>query len=93
MRAKRSEMNKISDDMLENVNGGVAGAGYSDAQLKSAGVSISSVGGSKTYSVTFSNGQSVKITQSVANDMYDCYQIAGGRKLTDQQIRDLIAQS
>ncbi len=86
-------MNRLPDDMLENVNGGVAGTGYTDAQLKSAGVNVSSVGGTKSYFVTFSNGQSMKITQSVANDMYDCYQIAGGKKLTDQQIRDLIAQS
>ena len=72
-------MNRLSDEMLENVNGGVSGAGHTDGQLEKAGVNVKNVGGSKVYSVTFSNGQTVKITPNVANDMYDCYQIAGGR--------------
>ena len=86
-------VNLLDDDMLEGVSGGASGADYTDKQLQSAGVNVSYAGGSKVYTVIFNNGQTVKITPNIANDMYDCYRIGGGRKLTDQQIRDLIAQS
>ena len=86
-------MSIIEDDMLDSVSGGVEGKNYSPVQLMQAGVHVEGAGAGKVYTYTYSNGQKVTLTQAQACDMYDCFMIAGGIKLTDQQVRDLLNQS
>ncbi len=84
---------KLSDDMLDGVAGGAGRTGYSDAELKKAGVTVTNVNGQKQYAFRLSNGQTVNISKNNAMDVCDGYNIGGGTKLTDQQFRDLMAQS
>ena len=93
MMADSKNVSIIEDEMLDSVSGGVEGKNYSPIQLGQAGVSVQGAGAGKVYSFRFSDGQTVRISQGVASDIYDCYTLAGGRKLTDQQVKDLIAQS
>ena len=93
MSLMKENMNSIPDDLLENVSGGVKGAGYNNATLQRAGVGIKTVNGQTVYTATFSDGKTVRINENVAKGMCDCYKISGGTKLTDQQLMDLIRQS
>ncbi|MBQ9361514.1 MAG: hypothetical protein IJT96_10830 [Lachnospiraceae bacterium] len=86
-----SGMRKLTDDELEYAAAGAAR--FSDSQLEKAGVNIKYVNGKKTYQATLSGGKSININENVAMGMYDCYNLSGGTKLTDAQLKDLIAQS
>ena len=90
--ADLKDVNMLADDVLDSVTGGAAGAGYSDSQYKDAGVIVTNEGRQKEYYIRYGNGQMVKITQSVANDIYDIFKI-GNTKPSDQMIKDLLKQS
>lgn len=83
--------NRLSDEELDQVSGGVSR--YSVYDLKKAGVNVSTSGGKTTYSTILSSGKKIDISESVASSIADCYKLSGGARLTDQQINDLIAQS
>ncbi|MBQ4481981.1 MAG: hypothetical protein II966_02000 [Lachnospiraceae bacterium] len=84
-------MERLSDDLLDNVAGGVS---YSDAQLNRAGVIVETgKNGAKIYMAELSTGKTMPIEKNVATGMVESYKVAGGIRLSDQQIKDLIAQS
>ncbi len=87
-----SRIMKLDDDMLEGVSGGVDRIRYTDPDLRKAGVTIQNKAGKKVYS-TMLDGKRVEVSESVAFGMCDCYNLSGGAKLTDSQLRDLISQS
>ena len=87
-----SRIMKLDDDMLEGVSGGVDRVKYTDDDLRKAGVTIQNKAGKKVYSTTI-DGKRVDVSESVAFGMCDCYSLSGGKKLTDQQRKDLISQS
>ena len=84
---------KLSDDMLDGVAGGAGRTGYGVEELKKAGVIVNDSNGRTQYAFKLSNGQTVNISKNNAMDICDGYNIGGGTKLTDQQFRDLMAQS
>lgn len=84
-------MERLSDDLLDNVAGGVS---YSELQFNKAGVIVKTgANGEVTYMAELSTGKKVPIEKNVATGMMECYKLGGGVKLSDQQIRDLIKQS
>lgn len=88
-----SRIMKLDDDMLEGVSGGVDRIKYTDNDLEKAGVTIKNKAGKKVYS-TMLDGKRVEVSESVAFGMCDCYyNVSGGAKLTDSQLRALISQS
>ncbi|MBQ7583095.1 MAG: hypothetical protein IJT24_00655 [Lachnospiraceae bacterium] len=89
-----SDLNmKLSDDMLEGVTGGAGRISYNDNDLKKAGVIINTgPSGKKEYSVKFANGKVMSIDKNVALDMCDCYKVAGNVRLSDNELKALIAQ-
>ncbi len=84
---------KLSDDMLEDIAGGVDRVPYTQSDYSKAGVIVQTKNGKTTYMAKLSNGTTMNINANIAKDMCDCYKISGGTKLTDQQLKDLIAQS
>ena len=84
-----NNIQKLTDDKLDVVSGGVLGPSYTPDMLSNSGVSVKN----KTYYANLSNGKQIKISESVAKNMCQCYKISGGIPLTDQQIMDLIEQS
>ena len=93
MMADSKNVSIIEDEMLDSVSGGVEGKNYSPLQLGQAGVSVQGAGAGKEYIYTYSDGQTVRISQGVASDIYDCFVLGGNTKLSDQQVKDLIRQS
>ena len=87
------EMMRLGDEALDKVSGGSGRIDYTDAQLKRAGVSVTMQNGKKIYKASLSNGKTLEISRSVAFSVADCYDIAGGAGLSDQQLVDLIQQS
>ena len=84
---------KLDDDMLEGVAGGAGRSSHSDSELAKAGVVVGYSNGKKTYKTTLSNGKTINLSENVALGMCDCYVLSGGTRLSDQQVKDLIAQS
>ncbi len=93
MDKENMKTNMLSDDALDEVSGGVERMGYTDSQLKKAGITVSSKNGQRVYETKLSNGQSVVLSKNAAFSAVDCYNISGGVKLSDDQLQDLIKQS
>ncbi len=84
---------KMTDEQLETVSGGAGNVKYTDEELRKAGVIISRSQGGTIYKIRHSDGTLEEINKNVAMGMCDCYALSGGTRLTDQQIKDLMAQS
>lgn len=84
------KIQKLTDDVLDSVSGGRSE--YSDKEFTNAGVKITIANGKREYSTILSSGSSLTISESVANNMVDCFMLAG-TKLTDQELDELIKQS
>ncbi|MBO4375083.1 MAG: hypothetical protein J5829_08265 [Lachnospiraceae bacterium] len=93
MKELSERIDMLNDDMLENVSGGTERPNYSNAELTKAGVMVKNIDGKKVYQTMLSTGKTLNLTQGEALSMVDCYNISGGVKLNDQQIKDLISQS
>ncbi len=87
-----STIRKLGEDELDLVSAGTDAHLYNDSELKKAGVIIKGIGPKRTY-CTMLDGRQVDVSENVVRGMVDCYKISGGTKLTDEQLKDLIAQS
>lgn len=84
---------KLSDEALDGISGGANQPRYDSGQLRKAGVTVSKdVNGNPIY-MTMIGGKQQRISETAAMGMVDCYACAGNTPMTDQQKRDLIAQS
>ena len=84
---------KLSDEALDGISGGTELNRYTPEQLRKAGVTVAKdVKGNPIY-MTMIDGKQQRISETAAMGMVDCYACAGNTPMTNQQKRDLIAQS
>ncbi|MCR5652119.1 MAG: hypothetical protein K6F86_13175 [Lachnospiraceae bacterium] len=81
-------MNMEEDDNIRTEDS-IENTGYTDIQLKKAGIEVSSLGGVRSFSILLDNGEIALISASVADAIYEYYE-ANGKKPDDRRILELI---